>query len=446
MPVTRRSFLSAATVAPLAAAPRRPNVIVILADDLGYADTGFQGATDIPTPHLDRLAQGGVRFTNGYVSHPFCSPTRAGLMTGRYQQRFGHENNPVFNRADETAGLPLSEITLPQIVRQAGYATGIIGKWHLGAAPQFHPMKRGFQEMFGFLGGGHDYFKAEGHDAREYLIPIERDGRPVEQPGYLTSAFSNEAAAFLRRHRKDPFFLYLAYNAPHTPLQTTEKYMARVRHIADETRRQYAAMVCSVDDGVGQVMDTLRELRLERDTLVVFLSDNGGPVTVTHSSNAPLNAAKGSVLEGGIRVPFVMHWTGRLTAGAVYRHPVISLDILPTAAALAGAPLPDRKIDGVDLIPYVTGKKAGPPHDRLFWRWGGGPRWAVREGRHKLVQAGDGAPQLFDLEADAGETRDLAAAMPALRDRLEAAYRQWNSELIAPVFPGPAQRQQRKKG
>src|SRR5439155_5961358 len=211
----RRDFLLAASGALTVcsrAAGRRPNIIVVLADDLGYADVGFQGAKDIPTPNLDRLAESGIRCTSGYVSHPFCSPTRAGLMTGRYQQRFGHENNPKYDPSDLVAGLPVTETTVAQVLRDAGYATGHVGKWHLGAAPQHHPLKRGFTESFGFLGGGHDYFKAQmSADAREYLIPIQRDGKPVEEKEYLTDAFSREACAFVRRHASDPFFLYLAF-------------------------------------------------------------------------------------------------------------------------------------------------------------------------------------------------------------------------------------------
>ncbi len=423
----------------LRAAPRQPNIIVILADDLGFADLGLQGATDIPTPQLDRLAAGGVRFTNAYVSHPFCSPTRAGLMTGRYQQRFGHENNPFYDPNDQVAGLPTTEITLPQLMKQAGYATGIVGKWHLGAAPKFHPMKRGFDEMFGFIGGGHDYFAAQREGkAKEYLIPIERDGQPVEEREYLTDAFSREASAFVRRHHSHPFFLYLAYNSPHSPLQVTPNYLERVRHIEDETLRKYAAMIASVDDGVGRLIATLRELKLDSDTLVVFLSDNGGPTSSTHARNHPLRGEKGQVYEGGIRVPFLMWWPGRLKAGAVYHQPLISLDILPTAAALAGVKLPaDRRIDGVNLLPHLLGRNPKPPHERLFWRWGGGANYAVREDRFKLVKQGDGPARLFDLEADAGEGRDLFDSKPELGKRLLAAYEEWNRELMPPIFQGP---------
>jgi arylsulfatase A-like enzyme len=421
------------------AAARKPNIIVILADDLGYADVGLQGCTDIPTPHVDSIGRGGVRLTSGYVSHPFCSPTRAGLMTGRYQQRFGHEGNPVYNPANETHGLPLDQVTLPQTLKAAGYVTGMVGKWHLGAAPHFHPMKRGFDEFFGFLGGGHDYFKAEMQDTpREYSIPIQRDGKSVPLTGYLTDVFGGEAAAFIDRHRKEPFFLYLAFNAPHTPLQAPEKYVERVKDIADATRRSYAAMVAAMDDAIGVVLEKLRSTGLERDTLLVFLSDNGGPGGVTHASNAPLRGNKGSVLEGGIRVPLLVRWPARLPAGKTCDEPVISLDIFPTAVAAASCRLPaDLKLDGVNFLPHIEGQASGPPHERLFWRTGGGAAMAVREGRFKVVRTGEKPPELYDLKEDIGEAKDLASDKPDVVARLVKAYEEWNKELVPPLWGSP---------
>jgi len=421
---------------------RRPNIIVILTDDMGSADVGFQGCKDIPTPNLDSLARTGVRCEAGYVSHPFCSPTRAGLMTGRYQQRFGHENNPVYDPKDTGLGLPLGEVTLPQVLKQAGYVTGMVGKWHLGAAPHFHPLKRGFDEYYGFVGGGHDYFKAAAEgEAREYLIPIESNGKPAALTEYLTDALSGAAAAMVRRHRDRPFFLYLAYNAPHTPLQAPEKYLGRFASIDDPRRRSYAAMVSAVDDGVGLVLAALRETGLERDTLIFFLSDNGGPVgqASNGSSNAPLANGKGSVFEGGIRVPFVVRWPSRLPAGAVYSEPVICLDILPTAAAAAGAAMPaGRGIDGVNLLPHLAGENRAPPHETLFWRAGGGAAWAVRTGRYKLLKRAAGAePALYDLETDIGEWADLAAAQPERVRQMQKRYDDWNGGLVAPLWQSP---------
>ena len=432
-------LLPAAWLPAAAPAAEKPSVIVILADDLGYADLGFQGAKDIPTPHLDRLAREGVRSTSGYVSHPFCSPTRAGLMTGRYQQRFGHENNPRYDPKDEKLGLPLEQVTFAQVMRSAGYATGAVGKWHLGATPRLHPMKRGFDEYFGLIGGGHDYFKAgPPGETREYLIPLQRDGQPVVEEEYLTEALSREAVAFVRRHCQQHFFLYLAYNAPHTPLQVPERYLGRVAGIEDPTRRAYAAMITAVDDGVGQLLAALGELGLERRTLVFFLSDNGGPTSVTHSSNAPLRGQKGSVLEGGIRVPLVVRWTGHLPSGKVYPQPVICLDILPTAAAAGGAPLPgDRTLDGVNLLPYLRGEVQSPPHEFLFWRAGSGQAYAVRHGRYKLVKTGKEPAQLFDLETDIGESKDLAAAEPERAAALAQKYAEWNAGLVPPLWENP---------
>jgi arylsulfatase A-like enzyme len=458
---TRREFVEA-TVAGLAgmlaargrtavgaepaAAGRKPNIIVILADDMGSSDVGFMGCRDIPTPNLDSIAKRGVRFTNGLVSHPFCSPTRAGLLTGRYQQRFGHENNPRYDPSDHKAGLPVSEITFPQLLKQAGYVTGIVGKWHLGAAPELHPLKRGFDEQFGFVGGGHDYFKANpAGETREYLIPIERNGQPVVEKEYLTDAFSREAAAFVRRHAARPFFLYLAPNAPHTPLQAPDKYLARFAKIEDPTRRSYAAMVSALDDGVGTLLATLRELKLENDTLLFFLSDNGGP-TKFGPTNGILRGEKGSVCEGGIRVPFAVQWRGRLPEGEDYAQPVISLDIFASALAAAGAQLPtDRKIDGVDLLPHLLGAKAGPPHERLFWRTGGGTHHAVREGRWKLLKLGPADPMLYDLEADPRESANLAEKQPEVLKRLAAACAAWDKELVPPLFQSPAPSPPKKK-
>ena len=437
--LTRRTFLQTTTAALAAPTPRRPNIIVILADDLGFGDVGFTGCKDIATPYIDRIAKAGVRFSNACVSHPFCSPTRAGLMTGRYQHRFGHENNPIYDPHNDIAGLPLREITLANVLADVGYATGQIGKWHLGAAPQFHPLKRGFKEQFGFLGGGHDYLKAEtdNPNAREYLIPIERDGKPVVETEYLTDAFSREAAAFVRRHDKDPFFLYLAYNAPHTPLQAPKAYLDRVANIEDPTRRSYAAMITAMDDGIGRLLATIEVLKLENDTIIFFLSDNGGPTQVTHADNKPYRGAKGQVYEGGIHVPFVMKWKGHLPEGETYGNPIISLDIFPTAAAIAGAQIPkDRPIDGVNLLPHLTGKAAAPPHDKLFWRTGGGEAFAVRQGNWKLVKIGK-RTELYDLEADIAESKDTASAKPEVVSRLEAARTAWNHQMIAPLFASP---------
>ncbi|MHB8901655.1 MAG: sulfatase-like hydrolase/transferase [Thermoguttaceae bacterium] len=425
----------------------KPNILVILADDLGYADLGFTGSRDIPTPNIDRLAKEGVRCTSGYVSHPFCSPTRAGLLTGRYQQRFGHENNPAWLPESTVAGLPLSQTTFPQIMKTAGYVTGCVGKWHLGAHPQFHPNRRGFDEYFGLLGGGHAYIPGD-RGSVEYQIPMDRNGKPEPLEEYLTTLLAREAASFITTHKDRPWFLYLAFNAPHGPLQAEASVLRRVESIADPIRRSYAGLVVGLDDAVGTVTGALEQSGQAKNTLVFFLSDNGGPVSVTHADDSPFRGAKGQVFEGGIRVPFVVSWPGRLTAGETYDRPVISLDLLPTAAALAGAAIPEKiQIDGVNILPFLTGQRSGSPHERLFWRTGGGEAFAVREGDWKLAGGRQSPTQLFNLAADPGENTDLAAAQPDVLSRLQATYQEWNLGNVAPLFesPRPAKAQPKAK-
>ena len=424
-----------AAVAGTAATAPRPNILLIVSDDQGYADVGFQGSKDIVTPHLDRLAASGIRFTNGYVTHPFCSPTRAGLMTGRYQQRFGHERNPHFNPADHREGLPVGETLLPARLQPAGYVTGWIGKWHLGAAPEFAPQRRGFAETYGFIGGGHRFREWTVNGEVEYQVPVERNGQPVATPAHLTTDLGREAADFVQRHRGEPWFLYLAFNAPHNPQEPTPDRLARFASIKDPLRQKYAAQMSLMDDAIGATLAALQATGQDQRTLVFFFSDNGGPVGINGSSNTPLRGAKGTLYEGGVRVPFVMAWPGRLKAGAVEDRPVSSVDVFATALGAAGVPMPtDRTYDSVNLIPHLTGEKAGAPHERLFWRSGG--LLAVREGTWKLVRAAGKPDELYDLAADVAETKDLAAAQPAVAARLAQALTAWNGELIEPAFAG----------
>ncbi len=430
------------SIAPAAVQPDRPNILVIVSDDQGYADLGFQGCRDIPTPHLDRLAASGIRFSNGYVTHPFCSPSRAGLLTGRYQQRFGHEQNPFFDPNDHREGLPTTEKLLPEFLRDAGYVTGWIGKWHLGAAPEFWPQHRGFTETFGFLGGGHHYLNWKTNAAQEYNLPIERNGRPVAVTNHLTLAFGDEGAAFVRRHQTEPWFLYLAFNAPHTPAEPTPDRLAQFKSIADPKRRKYAAQVSLLDDAVGGVLAALRESGQDRRTLVFFFSDNGGPIMTNGwngSSNLPLRGGKGEVYEGGIRVPFVMSWPGKLPAACGSDMTVSTLDVFPTALALAGVPLPtNRPPDGVNLLPYLTGAVTNAPNPQLFWRMGGGRQLAIRAGDSKLVRLRSQPDALFDLAGDLGETQDLAGRRTNEVRRLGAGLDGWNKTLVPPAFPGLA--------
>lgn len=415
----------------------KPNILLIVGDDMGYADVGFHGCKDIPTPNLDALAASGVRFTNGYVSGPYCSPSRAGLMTGRYQTRFGHEFNPTGPN-----GLPLSETTLADRLRAAGYVTGCVGKWHLGAQPEMHPQKRGFEEFFGFLAGAHSYFDVSG---------ILRGTEQVKELDYTTDAFGREAVAFIDRHKAKPWFLYLAFNAVHTPMHATDERLAKFPNIADKQRRAYAAMMFAMDEAIGRVCRKVAEAGLEKNTLVTFISDNGGPtmpgVTVNSSRNDPLRGSKRTTLEGGIRVPFVVSWPGRVKPG-VFDQPVIQLDLTATALAVAGVKVePEWKLDGVDLLPFLSGGKSGSPHAALYWRFG--EQMAIRVGDYKLVRydsnvdtrTGRGhqpvtAPKLYNLAADIGETKDLAADQPDKLKELQSQWDTWNATLVKPLWGG----------
>ncbi len=471
------AWLVAASIAPercafAVDAPRRPNIVVILADDLGYGELGCQGNREIPTPHIDSIAAEGVRFTAGYVTAPNCSPSRAGLLTGRYGTRFGHEFNPIGAKNEDPAfGLSTSETTLADVLRDAGYVTGAIGKWHLGGTARYHPLRRGFDSFFGFLHEGHYYVPQPwpgvttmlrrrvlpgggqgrrvlgdviysthmGHDEPAYDAnnPIVRDGQPQAEATYLTDAFTREAVNFIDRYRDQPFFLYVAYNAVHSPLQGGNAYLAKFASIDDIHRRIFAAMLSNLDDGVGRVLGKLRCAGLENDTLVWFLSDNGGPTRELTSSNKPLRGEKGSVYEGGIRVPFLARWPGRLPAGAEYDMPVSSTDMFATAAAVSGAvPNTERTLDGVNLLPHLSGESPGRPHETLFWRQGGNT--AVRVGDWKLLRHGGGQAsgpwELYNVARDRGEARNLADAEPQRREALLRVWEDLNSEMATAAF------------
>ena len=436
-----------------AAELRKPNVIVIVADDMGYADIGVHGCKDIPTPNIDSLAKHGVRCSNGYVSHPYCSPTRAGLLTGRYQQRFGHEFNPG-PPTDRTpgVGLPLSETTMADRLKAVGYKTGLVGKWHLGHTDaEFHPLERGFDEFFGFLGGSHSYLRSGTGPTAIY-----RGREEVREKEYLTDAFAREGVAFIEKHKSEPFFLYWAFNAVHGPMEAAERYLKRFPDIKDPKRRTYAAMQAALDDGIGRGLAALREAGIEDDTLIFFISDNGGPESVNASDNGPFNGVKGTTYEGGIRVPFLVQWKGHLPGGVVYDRPVIQLDLLPTALAAAGArPDSGAALDGVNLLPFLRGETSRAPHDALFWRFGG--QMAIRMGDWKLAKAsagrgragGGGAASrrekatvegamLFNLKDDPGEQTDVADEHPEKVKELAAAWRAWNAQLMDPRWGPPA--------
>lgn len=413
-------------LARIAAAERPPNIVLIVADDLGYADVLFNPLhpPEVTTPHLAALARDGIVCRQGYVSGHVCSPTRAGLMTGRYQQRLG-----LYTGGEAGSGLPMSEPIFPQFLKPAGYTTCQLGKWHLGPDPEWSPALRGFDEVFGFLGrGAHDYFKLD--DPRD---PIYRGTTPVKESGYLTDRLGEEAVSFVERRREQPFFLYLAFNAVHAPLQAPAEEVARF-NTGNKNRDTLLAMGKRMDDAVGSLVATLKRTGTWEHTLLFFIGDNGGPLAQT-AVNTPLRGGKHQDYEGGIRVPFLMCWPGRLTPGET-QAVVTSLDILPTCLAAAGvAPPADCPLDGVNLLPILRGETAAAPRN-LFWCAGAEEGWwAVRSGDWKLV--GDkGRIGLFDLREDVSEKHDLAPRMPEKVAELTALHDAWLAEMADPVKGG----------
>lgn len=387
---------------------KKPNFIIILADDLGYGDVGFTGSTQIKTPHIDAIAADGVIFTDGYVSAPVCAPSRAGLITGRNQVNFGYDNNltdalPQFN--PEYSGLPVEEKTIADRLSDLGYVNGIIGKWHLGEKEQFHPTNRGFDEFWGYLGGGHNYF-ADDTSNKKYNRPIISNYKEPQPISYLTDDKGDECVDFINRHKDEPFFLFASFNAPHAPMQATEEDLKLYAHIKDEKRRTYAAMTHRLDENVGKMVNELKKQKIYDNTVIVFFSDNGGPDTNNGSINAPFNGRKGILLEGGIRVPFVMSYPAKLKSG-VYNKSITSLDLTPTFVALAGGKTtPKDKLDGVNIFPYITQEIDGHPHETLMWRFTISA--GIRKGNWKLVRLPDRLPLLFNLDKDPSEQNNVA--------------------------------------
>ncbi len=429
------AFLAAACagpgLGPGAPPAARPNVLLILADDLGYADLGFTGVSDIPTPALDALAARGVVCTDGHVSASVCAPSRAGLLTGRYQQRTGFECN--LGQGD---GLLEGTATFPAALQGVGYATTLVGKWHLGAEAHNHPRALGFDHFTGLLAGSRSYFPLGGAKSPGRTRRIERDGEvvPEEELGYLTDFFTAEGERAIRgRDRSRPFFLHMSYTAPHGPMHAREDLERRFSGIESPRRRKYAAMVAALDEGVGRLLRALDDEGITGETLVVFLSDNGG-ATSNASDNGPWRGMKGSKWEGGQRVPFVVSWPGRLVPGR-YDEPVSSLDLAATFRRAAGAP-PAEVADGVDLTPFLAGERSGDgPHPTLFWRRAVAS--AAREGDWKLIRAETapgvmGAPILVNLAEDPGERVDRAADEPDRVERLLGLLAGWERAMSPP--------------
>ena len=422
---------------------KSPNVIVIISDDQGYADVGFHGSKEIFTPNIDRIANNGVIFSEGYVSYAVCSPSRAGLITGRYQNRFGYTRNILLAPKDSTMGLPLTEQTLPDVLRKANYKTKAIGKWHLGAHESLVPERRGFDEFFGFIIGGHRYFPEDLtiNDLTEvrrqmdgYITRIYDNGNRIDTKKYLTEELSDNAVKFIEDNSDNPFFLYLSYNAPHTPLQATKKDLERNMHIEVEKRRTYAAMVSSMDDGIGLILDKLEEKKISDNTIVIFFSDNGGVEWYNFSDNGVLRGIKGDFYEGGIRVPFVMQWPKKIKPGITYDKPIIALDVFATVASAASAEKYIKNdIDGVDLLPYLTEENSGLPHEYLYWQNRDKDIDVVRDERYKYLRIKNDE-YIFDLKNDISEETNIINSSKPIYNRLKSKFKEWEKDMIDPVF------------
>ncbi len=429
-----------------------PNIVLILTDDLGYNDVGFNGSTEIMTPNIDSIAKNGVLFTDGYVSYPVCGPSRAGLMTGRYQDTFGFGKNPLFAPKDPNMGLTLSEQTMADMLKLSNYTTLAVGKWHLGAHESLRPMKRGFDHFFGFLTGGHRFFPQEWTLADEtkvknqgaaYRTKLLRDDQRVEEKEYLTDALSRESVDFIDKNSDKPFFIYLAYNAPHGPLQATQEYLDRYDHIEENSRKTYAAMVSAVDDGVGDIISKLKEKGIYDNTIIYFLSDNGGRLR-GDSDNGELRGKKGNLFEGGIRVPFAMQWPKEIEGGQVFKKPIISLDIFATLKEITSPEIRSKnELHGVNLIPFLKGENKNDPHKFLFWRnnlMQNDPNLriealALRSGEFKFIKNKE-TDALYNLKNEVFEETNLKNQKIEIYDSLNNKFNEWYKTLMDPTFLG----------
>lgn len=462
---------------------RRPNVIVILADDLGYSDLASYGNPIVQTPNIDALGKEGVRFTQAYSTAPICSPSRAGLLTGRYQQRFGFEflvpqdaqqkptpeqlqrltafqkrvgsfpepgfDDELFKKIRK--GIPDSELTLGQLFKQNGYQTAAIGKWHVGETDGFFPLQRGFDYHYGFYSGLSLYAPEDDPNVVDKHLPwalsesaawhrngsngIFRNGEPVEEKQYLTDKLADEAVAYIEKNKENPFLLYLPFNAPHDPFQAKQSDFDKYPQVTDSTKRVYYGMISGLDSAVGRITSKLKELGLDENTLVIFTSDNGGATYTRATDNKPLRGGKLSHFEGGYSVPYFIKYPAQVPAGKTYDYPVSNLDVFATAVAVAGIALPgNRPYDGVNLLPYVSGENTARPHETLFWR--NGYSKAIRKGDFKLyINERNKQQRLYDLSSDRSETRDLCRENPQKLQELLDELKQWESQVKPPVWP-----------
>jgi arylsulfatase A-like enzyme len=485
---TMESGKSAYLEAPLSpvAVERPPNIVILLADDLGKYEVSTYGADHIATPHIDQIGAEGVVFEEGYVTAPTCAPSRAGIMTGRVQNRYGFETQimehyptnwveyisgrwivdtgefvvkakPSFPAEWQAhkQGVPPSEITLAHVLKKYGYATGLVGKWHLGVSRNQVPLERGFDYQFGFDGAfslytpernwphvvnhEHTSFSAQyqwGMGRRDEAAILE-NGKVVREEQYLTYAFRDRMKKFIEDHKEEPFFLYAAFSAPHVPFQAPIEYYCRYAHVEDDNKRVYYSMISALDDAIGEVHQSIKDAGIEENTLIFLLSDNGGASYTHATDNGPLKGGKLTQFEGGINVPFMMKWKGKVPAGMRYQHPVSSTDIFATSVAAVGGSLPgDRKYDGVDLVPYVNGQAEGVPHETLYWR--ADHIWAIRDGKYKLIlSTRDGWAELYDLEVDKPEQINLKEQMPELYEKLRQEHEKWQKDELhkKPMWP-----------
>lgn len=418
----------------------KPNIVFILADDAGYADFGFQGSKEFMTPHLDKLAENSIKCTQAYVTAAVCGPSRAGLLTGKYQQKFGFEENNVpgimskSGMVGDDMGLPTDQLTMADYLKELGYKTAIFGKWHMGNADRYHPTKRGFDEFYGFRGGARSYMPYDGGNTLERKENrLEMGfGDFLEHQGYLTDVLAKEAAAFIEKNRKNPFFVYLSFNAVHTPMEALPEDLAKINGLSGK-RKTLAAMTSAMDRACGLVLQKLKELGLDENTIIVFTNDNGGPSDANESVNDPLSGTKANHLEGGIRVPFLMSWPAVLEGGVEYNYPISTLDLLPTFIAAAGGnPGTIADLDGIDLMPFLQGKITDRPHVNLFWKKEA--RGAVRHNDWKLIRFPDRPAELYNLNEDISEVNDLASTYP---DKVREMYKMlfnWELTLERPLW------------
>ncbi|MBD0777519.1 sulfatase-like hydrolase/transferase [Maribacter sp. ANRC-HE7] len=421
-------------------AQNKPNIVFLFSDDAGYGDFGFQGSTIMKTPNLDKLAKNGVTFTQGYVSASVCGPSRAGLMTGKYQQRFGYEEINVPGYMSDNSkflgddmGLPLDQVTMADYLKKLGYTNAMYGKWHLGDADRFHPLKRGFDEFYGFRGGDRSYFAYKEVPKGHLDKRMENGFGNFEEPkAYTTDVFADKAISFMERNKDKPFFIYLAFNAVHTPMEATEEDLNKFPNLTGK-RKEVAAMTLALDRACGKVLDKLKELGLEDNTIIVFSNDNGGPTDKNASINLPLSGTKSNQLEGGLRVPFLMSWPNHIKSNIKYTYPVSTLDLLPTFYAAGGGNVADLKeVDGVDLVPYITGKNDTRPHETLYWKKEN--RGVYREGDWKFIRFPDRPAELYDMSKDTPELEDLANKYP---ERVKDMYKKlfkWELTLERPMW------------